>query len=340
MTNTARVWHFQRRPRGGIESDTLVLRNAALPSLEEGQCRVRSIYLSLDATNRVWLSEWDIYTDPVHLGDPMRGFLLGEVVESRHPGRTPGMLVSGLGPWADYFVAEGDHLQPFPQADGVDLADAFAILMIAGPTAYVGMLEIGQVTAGDTVVVTAAAGAVGSLAGQIAKLQGARVIGIAGSGEKCRWLTDEFGFDAAIDYKREDVVAALREKAPEGIDVLFENVGGDVLDAGLTCMNDYGRVVICGLISSYNSSEPVPGPYMFRNIIMRRLTMRGFVILDYLDEYPRYQKALLEWMRAGALRYRLDLVEGLESAADALRLLFTGGNRGKLMVRIGAEPRR
>lgn len=338
MSDTARTWHFNRRPDGDIASDTLALRAAPLPTPGEGQCVVRTIYLSLDATNRVWLSDWDIYMDPIRLGDPMRGFLLGEVTESRHPAYEPGQLVCCLGPWSDRFVIDGEALQPFPDASGLPLADAFAILMIAGPTAYVGMLDIGRIEAGDTVVVTAAAGAVGSLAGQIAKLKGCRVIGVAGSDEKCRWLTDDFGFDAAINYRTEDLVPALREKAPDGIDVHFENVGGEVLDAGLTCMNDYGRVVICGLISTYNSRDPVPGPFMFRNVIMRRLTIRGFVILDYADRYPEFHAALLEWMRAGSLRYRLDMVEGLEAAADALRLLYTGGNRGKLMVRIGAEP--
>lgn len=338
MPVTARTWHFQRRPQGDIGADTLALRSAGLPPLEAGQCLVRTVYLSLDATNRVWLSDWDIYMDPIRLGDPMQGFLLGEVVRSRDPERAEGMLVCALGPWADYFVMDGAALQPFPEAEGLSLADAFAILMIAGPTAYVGMLEIGEARAGDTVVVTAAAGAVGSLAGQIAKRQGCRVVGIAGSAEKCRWLTEEFGFDAAINYKREDLVPALRAKAPDGIDVHFENVGGEVLDAGLTCMNDYGRVVICGLISTYNTNEPVPGPYMFRNLIMRRLTVRGFVILDYADRYPEFHRPLVQWMRDGDLRYRLDIVDGLESAADALQLLYSGGNRGKLMVRIGQEP--
>lgn len=338
MTRQARHWYFNARPKGEIEADTLLLREEPVPELREGELLVRSIYMSLDATNRVWMSDWEIYMEPVHVGDRMRGFIVGQVMQSRNAGYAEGDLVAGLSSWSDYAVDDGKVFQKLPPIPGLSLADAFGVLMVAGPTALVGLMEIGKPRPGDTVVVTAAAGAVGSLVGQIAKIHGCRTIGIAGGAEKCRWLKAEMGYDEVIDYKHEKVVDRLRELAPEGIDVHFENVGGDVLDAGLTAMKDFGRVVICGLISTYNATGPVPGPYMFRNLIMRRLTVQGFVILDYLDRYPEFQQKLAGWMLEGRLKYRLHIVDGLENAVDALKLLYSGGNHGKLMVRIGPEP--
>jgi len=331
----ARHWYFNKRPKDVIEDDTLILKEEPLPALQDGEILIRTLYMSLDATNRVWMSDWDTYMDPLPTGSRMLGFILGEVAESRNPAFPQGSLVTGLGTWSDWIVTGGEGYASFPRPEGVPLADAFGILAVAGPTAYVGLIEIGKPKPGDTVVITAAAGAVGALVGQIAKLQGCRVVGVAGSDDKCRWLTDELGFDAAINYRKEDLLEALKREAPNGIDVQFENVGGEQLDAGLTLMNEGGRVVICGLISTYNSSGPVPGPYMFRNVIMKRLTIQGFVILDYAAHFPEYHAKLVEWMRSGELKYRLHIEDGLENAVDALRLLYTGGNNGKLMVRIG-----
>jgi NADPH-dependent curcumin reductase CurA len=339
VQTTARCWYFNKRPKRDLEADTLVLREEPVPALGEGQFLLRAVYLSLDATNRLWLGEWDLYMEPVHLGEPMHGFVVGEVVASRHASFPVGCLAAGLNRWADYLVSDGAGFSVFPRIPGLPLAEAFGILAIAGPTAYVGLMEIGRPKPGDTVVVTAAAGAVGMLVGQIAKLHGCRAIGIAGGAEKCRWLTAELGYEAAIDYKHEDVPRRLRELVPQGIDVHFENVGGAMLDAGLANMKNFGAVVICGLIASYNASEPVPGPYLFRNLIMRRLRVEGFVILDYVDRYARYQEKLAGWMLGGQLKYRLHVVDGLENAVEALKLLYSGGNHGKLMVRIGAEPR-
>lgn len=333
-----RRWHFNKRPKQDIEPDTLALREEPLAALLDGQFLVRSIYLSMDATNRLWLGDLELYMDPVALGAPMIGFLVGEIVESRHPDFPVGSLAAGLKPWADFVVSDGSDMQIMPNIPGLKLADAFGILAVAGPTALVGLMEIGRPKPGDTVVVTAAAGAVGMLVGQIAKIHGCRAIGIAGGAEKCRWLTEEFGYDAAIDYKSENVVERLRALAPDGVDVHFENVGGDMLDAGLTVMKNFGSVVICGLISTYNSNGPVPGPYMFRNLIMRRLRVEGFVILDYAARYPEFQAKLAQWMLEGRLHYRLHVVDGLDNAVDALKLLYSGGNHGKVMVRIGAEP--
>ena len=338
MPEVAQHWYFNKRPTGDIEHDTLVLRTEPVPDLKDGEFLFRSVYMSLDATNRVWMSDWDTYMEPLPIGARMLGFLIGEVVKSRHPGFPVGSLATGLSTWSDYIVTDGEGFSPFAALPGVSLADAFGTLAVAGPTAYVGLIEIGKAKAGDTVVVTAAAGPVGALVGQIAKIQGCRVIGVAGSRDKCKWLTEELGFDAAINYREENVLDGLRREAPDGIDVHFENVGGEFLDAGLTLMNNYGRVVICGLISTYNETGPVPGPYMFRNVIMKRLVIEGFVILDYAAHFATYHEKLAEWMRSGQLKYRIHMEEGIDSALDALRLLYTGGNNGKLMVRIGAVP--
>ncbi|MFC3053158.1 NADP-dependent oxidoreductase [Kordiimonas pumila] len=330
----AKSWHFNKRPKNMIESDTFVLKELPIPPLKDGEFLFKTIYLSLDATNRVWLSDWDIYMEPVHIGDPMRGFVFGQIIESRNPNFPVGRYAAGLHTWSDHIITNGDSFDLFPVLDGLDLAETFAILSVAGPTAHVGLHEIGGLKENETVVVSGAAGAVGTIVGQIAKIRGCRVIGIAGSDEKCAMIVNEFGYDAAINYKTEDVTEALGKLCPDGIDLCFENVGGDILDASLTHMKDFGRVVICGLISSYNSSEPVPGPYMFRNLIMRRLTVRGFVILDHADIMPDVLKELASWVANGKLKMPTHIVDGLEAAPNALNLLYTGGNTGKLLVKI------
>lgn len=339
MAQTARRWYLAKHANADIEADTFEFREEPIPALKDGEMLVRSIYLSLDATNRVWISTWDQYMDPVNPGEPMRGFVCGEVVESKNPAFQAGQIVAGMHSWSDYFVTDGATFSAFPALPGIDLSEAFGTLAIAGPTAYVGLINVGEVKAGETVVVSAAAGAVGMMVGQIAKLKGCRTIGIAGGPEKCARLTEEFGYDEAVDYRNEDVAARLKALAPDGIDLLYENVGGQILDAGLAAMKNFGRVVICGLISTYNQSGgPVPGPYMFRNVIMRRLRIEGFVILDYVEEMPGILQELAGWMMEGKLHFRVHVVDGLEQAPDALKMLYTGANQGKLMVRIGNEP--
>ncbi len=329
----ARRWYFDRRPEGLVDEKTFVLREEPIPALRDGEFLLRTRYLSLDATNRVWLSDWDIYMEPVRIGEPMRGFVFGEILESRHPAFPKGSYAAGLHSWSDHIVSDGTGFSPFPALDGIDPAEAFAILSVAGPTAHVGLFHIGGLKDGETITVSGAAGAVGLMVCQIAKGRGCRVIGIAGGAEKCRMLIDEVGIDAAIDYHSEDVTARLGELCPDGIDLCFENVGGDILDASLMHMKNLGRIVICGLISSYNAGAPVPGPYMFRNVIMRRLTIKGFVILDHVDLLPAVLGELAGWMRDGRLSMKLHIVEGIEAAPEALNLLYTGGNTGKLLVR-------
>ncbi len=335
----SQCWYLERRPEREIGEGDLSLREASIDEVRDGQILVRTIYLSLDATNRLWMGDMEeLYMPPIEIGAPMLGFMLGEVMDSKHSEFKPGDILIGLGPWSDYFVSDGTGFDRFPLPEGLPLDMAFGVLAIAGPTAYFGLLDIGKPREGETVVVTAAAGAVGALVGQIARMKGCRVVGIAGSEEKCRWLVDELGFDAAINYKQEKVLESLKKHCPDGIDVHFENVGGEVLDAGLTLMNLNGRVVICGLISMYNAPGRVPGPYMFHNTIMKRLRIEGFVVLDYAERFAEARAVLSQWMRMGKLKYRLDVMEGLESAVAALKKLYTGENKGKMMVRIGGDP--
>ena len=212
-----------------------------------------------------------------------------------------------------------------------------SVLGFTGPTAYFGFLDIGQPKKGETVVVSAAAGAVGSIVCQIAKIKGCRVVGIAGSDEKCNWLKNDLKVDEVINYKKDDILESLKEKCPEGIDIYFENVGGETLDAALTLMNNYGRIPVCGLISMYNDWE-TPGPKMFRNILMKRLTVKGFLVSDYLDRYAESLESLSEWMAEGKIQYKVDIVEGIENAPSAVNKLFTGENNGKLVIKVSDEP--
>lgn len=332
----SRYWRLDERPQGDIEEGHLSLQSRELGPLTDGQILIRTLYLSMDATNRLWMSDMEeLYMPPVELGAPMSGFIVGQVVESKHIAFATGELVTGLGYWSEYLICRGEGMQRFQAPEGVPLDLAFGVLAIAGPTAYFGLLDIGSPEPGDTVVVTAAAGAVGALVGQIAKMKGCRVVGVAGSPDKCKWLTEELGFDAAVNYKTDNVLEALKKACPDGIDVHFENVGGEVLDAGLTLMNLNGRVVICGLISMYNTSGPVPGPTMFHNIIMKRLRIEGFVVLDYAERFPEAQAVLSQWLRMGKLCYRLDITDGIETAVVALQKLYTGANTGKVMVKVG-----
>lgn len=335
----ARSWFLQKRPTRDIEDDQLVLREHALPPIKPGEFLMRTILLSLDASNRIWMSDMESYLPPVALGAPMRGIVLGEVMQSLHPDFPVGGLVWGLDTWSDFAISNGEGLMLMPPIHGLDLARIFGLLAIAGPTAYIGLHDIGRIKPGDTVVVTAAAGAVGMVTGQLAKIHGCRTIGIAGGKDKCQQLVEQYGYDHAIDYKSENVLARLRELAPEGIDVQFENVGGEQLDAALAHMKNGGVVVLCGLIASYGSHAPVPGPYNFRNIILRRLRVEGYICFDYTrTSYPAMQANFVQWVREGRLHFGLHEVAGLEKAVETCKLLYNGGNQGKLLVRIGPDP--
>jgi NADPH-dependent curcumin reductase CurA len=340
MTNMInRQWRLHHRPEGGIAPGDLELVEQPVPDPGQGEILVRTVYLSLDPTNRIWMSDRVQYMPPVEIGDVMRGGTIGVVVASNDADYAPGDVVQGYWGWQEYAVITGSELRSrLAAGDDVPLTAYMGLLGAIGCTAYFGLMDIGQPKEGETVVVSAAAGAVGSVAGQIAKIQGCRVVGIAGSDEKCRWITDDLGFDAAINYKNEDVASALERHCPDGIDIDFENVGGDIMGQVLRLLNLNARVVLCGLISQYDHDEPVPGPHHFSHILMKRAMVKGFIVTDYLSRFPEALTQLRAWLAEGKLTYRVDVVDGLENADTAVTRLFDGGNTGKLIVKVSEEP--
>ena len=337
---TNRSWRLRQRPEGIIDENDLELVTDEIPEIQEGQVLAKTIYFSLDPTNRIWMSDIDQYMEPVEIGDIMRaGGSLAIVEESKVPHVKVGDIVQGgmHGGWQEYFIIPGEEAAAIPLVESIPLTALISVLGFTGPTAYFGFLDIGQPKKGETVVVSAAAGAVGSIVCQIAKIKGCRVVGIAGSDEKCNWLKNDLKVDEVINYKKDDILESLKEKCPEGIDIYFENVGGETLDAALTLMNNYGRIPVCGLISMYNDWDN-PGPKMFRNILMKRLTVKGFLVSDYLDRYAESLESLSEWMAEGKIQYKVDIVEGIENAPSAVNKLFTGENNGKLVIKVSDEP--
>jgi NADPH-dependent curcumin reductase CurA len=323
------------RPTGMIDGAVVRLDEAAMPELRAGEALVAVRYLSIDPTIRVWMNDIPTYLPPIGVGDVVRSLGVGEVVASRNDRYPTGALVSGLTGWQDYAVAgEGAAAMRVLGSD-VAARDALGVLGVTGMAAYFGMLEIGRVQPGDVVVVSGAAGAVGSVAGQIARIKGAgTIVGLAGTPEKCALLVDELGFDAAIDYRRDDVPAALAHACPDGIDLYFDNVGGELLDACLGQIALRGRVVVCGAISRYNETCPTPGPANYLNLLIRRCRMEGFLVRDYVDRFAGAQAEMAGWIADGSVRHADHVVSGLERAPEALNMLFTGDNRGKLLVRL------
>ena len=334
MAEANRVWRLRKRPVGEITDDVLNFEEESTPEPGRGEFLFRLNYLSLDPTNRVWMSDMDQYMPPVELDAPMRGVVCGTVVKSHHPDYAEGAVVSGLGVWADYQIGTPQSVRPMGDTRPLPLVDAFSTFAVVGPTAYFGLLDIGRPKAGETVVVSAAAGAVGSIVGQIAKIKGCRVVGIAGSKEKCAWIKDDLGFDGAINYRTEDVPKALATACPDGIDIYFDNVGGEILDACLKLMNLKGRIPTCGLISQYNATAPVAGPYNYGRILMQRLHVEGFIVRDFGARYPEAIAALGQWMAQEKIKVRTEIVDGLENALRTLKKLYTGANTGKLMIRV------
>jgi len=268
----------------------------------------------------------------------MRGITIGVVAQSNHPKFVVGDLVQGMQGWQAYALSDGTGLTRLPREGVSDITAYLVLFSLVGPTAYFGLLDVGKPQSGETLVVSAAAGAVGSIVGQIGKLKGCRVVGIAGSEEKCHWITKTLGFDAAINYKTESVSERLKFFCPKGIDIYFDNVGGSTLDSVLTLINVNARIVVCGLISQYNTEEPVPGPYQFINILTQRARVEGFVVLDYMDRILEAINDLGKWYAQGKIQYRVHVVEGLEKAPQAMNMLFDGSNKGKLIVKVSEEP--
>ena len=325
---------LRRRPDGLLSKDDVDLESGvALPDLADGEALLEVEWLGIDATVRTWLSKAEGYLPAVEIGEAVRASGIGRVVATRCETFPLGDHVYGLPGWQRYGVVRDDplatHLGP-----EVDAPAMLSVYGATGLTAYVGMLDIAKVEPGQTVVVSAAAGATGSLAAQIAKIQGCRVIGICGTVEKARWLTDELGLDGAINHRVENVGARLRDLCPDRIDVYFDNVGGPILDAVLDRLAMHARVVLCGAIAIYNEHGRPPGPSNYFQLINRRARMEGFLSLDYWDRFPEVAATLGTWMAEGRLTYRTEVYQGLGSAVDALNALFTGDNTGKTVIRL------
>src|SRR5881394_3373550 len=326
-----RQWLYAKQPAGKIGKDTFQWTETAIPVPREGEVLVRTRMLSLDPANRAWMMG-KTYRDALEPGQVMSGFALGEVVDSKAPGLAKGDIVEGDWGWQDYAALPTRRLTKRTTDAPMELL--IGPLSVTGLTAYFGLLEVGQPKPGDTVLVSAAAGAVGSMVGQIARIAGCRVVGTAGGQDKCDWLVRELGFDAAVDYKAGGVFRALRTACPNGIDVDFDNTGGPVLDAALSLMNLKGRVACCGNVSQYDVEKPAPGPMAVPGLVVtKRLRMEGFIVMDFYDRRAEAEARLARWIAEGRIKAMVDIVDGLERAPEALIGLFEGNNRGKRAVR-------
>ncbi len=333
MSQVNRQWLLRARPVGMVEQSDFELNEAPVPSPGEGEVLARTLMIAFDPAMRGWMEDRESYIPPVGLGEVMRAMVVGQVVESRREGFEPGDLVSGMTGWQEYAASDGfTRLAP-----GVTPELALSVVGITGLTAYFGMLDLGKPKAGETVVVSGAAGATGSVAGQLAKLEGARVVGIAGGPEKCSWLTDEAHFDSAIDYKSEDVARRLDELCPDGVDVYFDNVGGSILDDVLARIAQRARVVLCGGIANYNLEDQPSGPKNYFNLVIQRGRMEGFIVLDYVPRFAEAAEKLLSWVAEGKIAWKVDVQEGFENAPQAFLRLFQGANLGKQLLKV-ADP--
>lgn len=345
-----RQWRLAKRPEGIIKHSDFEWHEEPVPALQSGQALIRNVYLSLDPTIRLWASDKETYLLPVAIGEVMRGISIGVVEASKSSKLKAGSFVQGLFGWQDYAVTDGRGVYVLPTLPAIPLTRYFGLLGHIGLTAYLGLSEIGKPVPGETMVVSAAAGAVGSIAGQIGKIKRCRVIGIAGSKEKCRWIKEELGFDEAINYKEESVAESLRRYCPNGVDIYFDNVGGDISNAVLNVINYRARIIVCGLISQYTAAVGAVKNINVMNVLIQRARMEGFIVMDYVPQ-PGFSVSskirqlkgywamanLMKWHAQGRLKYRIDVVEGLENAVTAVNKLFDGSNSGKLIVQISKE---
>eukprot|EP00002_Diphylleia_rotans_P001760 TRINITY_DN1099_c0_g1_i1.p1 TRINITY_DN1099_c0_g1~~TRINITY_DN1099_c0_g1_i1.p1 ORF type:complete len:347 (+),score=92.89 TRINITY_DN1099_c0_g1_i1:63-1103(+) len=330
---------LKSRPVGEVTEANFEIQRVPIPTLVDGQILVQNHFMSIDPAMRGWMNDQKSYIEPVRLGDVMRASSVGQVVDSLNPKFAKGDLVLGMLGWQDYAVTDGKGLQKIVQIPGHPLSVYLGAIGGTGLSAYFGLLKVGQPKAGETVLVSAAAGAVGSAVGQIAKVLGCRVVGLAGSQDKCDWLVKELGFDAVINYKTtKNLNADIGKACPNGIDVYFDNVGGVILDTALRRINKGARIVVCGAISQYNADKPVPGPSNYLSLLVNRARMEGFVVFDYKSEFVSATRQLAQWLVENKLKYTEHVVDGVENAPKALRMLFDGSNNGKLLVRNTVKP--
>ncbi len=322
-----------KRPVGMPTADTWVLEESPIPTIKEGEFLLRQDYISLDPAMRGWMNDAKSYIPPVQIGEVMRAGSIGEVIESKHPNFKVGDSVTGWGGVQQYIATDGKgfytvdtKLAPAPMYIGT--------LGMPGMTAYFGILEVGKIKEGDVVLVSGAAGAVGSVVGQIAKIKGCTVVGTAGGPEKCKYVTEELGFDACIDYKNENVYKELKKAAPKGIDVYFDNVGGEILDVALAQIRPKARIVICGAISQYNNKTAIKGPSNYLSLLVNRATMTGMVVMDYAKDYGTAAQNMGMWMAQGKLKSKEDIYTGIDNFYQTFQRLFNGKKMGKLVLKI------
>ncbi len=335
-TTHRRCWVLKRRPSGEPSRDDFELREEALPQPAAGEVLTRTIFLSIDPYMRGRLREEQTYAVAIQIGEIMTGETVGQVVSSAHPDFAPGDIAVGARGWATHLVTPGERLVKVPH-HGAPLSAYLGVLGMPGATAYAGISEICKPQPGETVVVSAASGAVGSVAGQLAKRAGARVIGIAGGAEKCLWVQDSLGFDDCIDHRSLDLESELAAACPKGIDAYFENVGGRVQAAVFDLLNPFSRVAMCGMVSQYNAQDLPPGPNL-GFVVGKRVLIQGFIVSDRPERLVEWRRLGAPWVADGSLHYREDVVGGLEQAPDALAGILTGRNFGKLLVRVGDDP--
>lgn len=321
-----------KRPEVKITPDLFEVVTLETPELGDGQMLLKQTHMSLDPAMRGWMSDdRDSYIPPVELGDVMRSSGVVEVVESNNGPHQVGTRLAGMTGWAEYLISDGKGLNPVPES--VPTEAVLCVLALPGLTAYQGLMNVGKPQPGETLVVSGAAGSVGSMVGQIGKAEGLTVIGTAGTDDKCAWLTDELGFDAAINYKSATLVSELTAATPNGVDLYFENTGGAAQHAVFELMNAHGRIMVCGMISDYNTLTPSAGPNWVP-IIKKRLSIQGFTMPDHYAEIPAMMQKMGEYLMAGKIKYRAHTLHGLETAIEGINLLFTGGNTGKLLVEL------
>lgn len=334
MNATNREVRLKARPTGIPQAEHFEIVEAPVAKPAEGEIVVQNLFLSVEPAMRGWVSSVGNYSEPVPLGAVMRSFAVGRVVESRSADFAVGNIVTGMFGWQEYAVIDGAMVQRKVVQTDLPISTALGVLGLNGLTAYFALLEVGQPKAGDTVVVSTAAGAVGSCVGQIAKIKGCRTVGIAGGPEKVELCRSEFGYDVAIDYRAEGLEAAIALACPQGVDVYFDNTSGTISDAVLKTLSVGARVVVCGTASIPSWNPPPIGPRVERHLLVKRARMQGFLVFDYATRYPEGLGVLTEWVRAGLIRYREDILEGIEQAPDSIAGLYRGDNLGKRLIRI------